>query len=125
MVSKLTKKQIDELKNKTMVELLCDGFKVEVIGKIVKNKVRYLVWVNGDIDINWLHKPEEYTQSKFYRPHIVYRKRSARSKKMNKIDLEIKRVDYASMGQALRYLNKACDSVELISVNGVQQDKDK
>ncbi|MGP5553493.1 hypothetical protein [Psychrobacter celer] len=123
MGTKLTKKQIDELKNKVIVELMCDGFKVQLVQRIYKNKVLYLLYVNGKVDTDWLYKPDEHIESKFYRPHIVYRKRSARSKKMEKIDLECKKVSYASVGQALRYLNKVCDSVELVSVNGVTENK--
>lgn len=118
-MSKLTKKQIDELKNKTMVELLCDGFNVKVYRTIIKNKVRFFLRINDELNFDWMFEPTKHTESKIFRPNIIYRKMSKRSKKMTKYDTGSKKIDYASMGQALRYFNKVCDSVEVISVNGV------
>lgn len=123
MGTKLTKKQIDELKNKREVQLLCDGFHLRIYHAIIGNQVRVFLRIDGEINVDWMLNPDKHTESKFYMPAIKYLKMSKRSKKKTKFDTGRKNVDYASMGQALRYLNKVCDSVEVISVNGVSQDK--
>ncbi|WP_434353017.1 hypothetical protein VH441_07405 [Psychrobacter sp. HD31] len=121
MGKKLTKQQIDSLENEPLIGLECDGYSIEIGRLIKKSKVRFLLMIEGDIDPNWLIEPDKHEQSKFYRPAIKYYKASKRSKKMSKVDTGMRKIDYASMGQALRYLNKVCDSIELKHVNYINQ----
>lgn len=121
MSTKLTKKQIDELKNKVIVELKCDGYVITMRDARYKRKIRTELSVNKALKVKWLLEPDDHPESKFYMPFVRYVKKSARSKKKEKVDLDMRRPDFASIGQALRYLNKVCDSVEVISVNGLAQ----
>ncbi|AOY43445.1 hypothetical protein AOT82_1066 [Psychrobacter sp. AntiMn-1] len=47
-------------------------------------------------------------------PFVRYVKKSPRSKKKEKVDLGMRRPDFASIGQALRHLNKVCDNVSIV-----------
>ena len=123
MSTKLTKKQIDELKNKVIVELMCDGYVITIRDVRYKRRIRTDLSVNRALKADWLLEPDAHPESRFYMPFVRYVKKSSRSKKREKIELDMRRPDFASMGQALRYLNKVCDSVEVISVNGLTENK--
>lgn len=114
MSTKLTKKQIDELKTKVVIELMCDGYVITLQDRLFKRRIRTELGVNGKIKVAWWLEPDAHPESKFYMPFVRYVKKSLRSKKREKVELDMRRPDFASMGQALRYLNKVCDSVEVI-----------
>ncbi|WP_240366076.1 hypothetical protein [Psychrobacter sp. KH172YL61] len=81
-------------------------------------------YTNGELEQNcrlmdglrgeWLIEPDVHPESKFYMPFVRYVKKSPRSKKKEKVDLGMRRPDFASIGQALRHLNKVCDNVSIV-----------
>ncbi|MGP4950735.1 hypothetical protein ACTXGO_00980 [Psychrobacter sp. T6-1] len=120
-MSKLSKEQIKELSNKKFVlgrlKLKCDGYVITLRDGIYKRKVRTDISVDGWLKGQWLVEPDAHPESKFFMPFVRYIKMSPQSKKREKIELGMRRPDFASIGQALRHLNKVCDSVELIEEN--------
>lgn len=117
-MSKLSKEQIKELSAKKFIfgrlKLKCDGYVITLRDGIYKRKIRTELSVDGWLKGEWLIEPDAHPESKFYMPFVRYVKKSARSKKREKIELDMCRPDFASIGQALRHLNKVCDSVEII-----------
>ncbi|PAT63102.1 hypothetical protein [Psychrobacter sp. JB193] len=117
-MGKLNKEQIKTLSDKKFVlgclKLKCDGYIITLRDGIYKRKIRTELSVNGWLKGEWLIEPDSHPESKFYMPFVRYIKKSPRSKKKEKVDLGMRRPDFASIGQALRYLNKVCDSVEVI-----------
>lgn len=120
-MSKLSKEQIKQLTAKNFVfgrlKLKCDGYIITLRDGIYKRKIRTELSVNGWLKGEWLFEPDAYPESKFYMPYVRYIQKSARSKKKEKVDLGMRRPDFASIGQALRHLNTVCDSVEVIEEN--------
>lgn len=117
-MSKLSKEQIKALINKGLVthiiRLKCDGYAITLRDGIYKRKIRTRLYVDGLMSATWWLEPTENAESKFYLPAVVYRKKSTRSKKKERIELDMRQPDFASIGQALRHLNSVCDSVEVI-----------
>lgn len=117
-MSKLSKEQIKALSDKSYIYsglgLICDGYTISLQERLYKRKLRVVLFVNGHLKGGWIIDPELHPESKFYMPHLRSVKKSPRSKKMVKIDMGVRRVDFASIGQALRHLNSVCDSVEVI-----------
>ena len=117
-MSKLSKEQIKRIADTasmfSSIRLLCDGYRISLQDSLVKRKLRTQLYVNGSFKGKWFVHPEEYAESKFYMPYVRYIQKSARSKKKEKVDLGMRRPDFASIGQALRHLNTVCDSVEVI-----------
>ncbi len=115
---KLSKEQIKALTDKpteyVTINLMCDGYRVSLQDSLVKRKLRTQLYVNGSFKGKWFVHPDEHPESKFYMPYIRCIKKSPRSKKKEKVDLGMRRPDFASVGQALRHLNTVCDSVEVI-----------
>ena len=114
---KLTKEQIKRLENTismfNSVQLMCDGYKITLKERLIERKLRVLLYVNNQLNGSWMINPELHDESKFYISSVRYIKTSPRSKKKEKVDVGVRRFDFASVGQALRHLNKVCDSVEI------------
>lgn len=117
-MSKLSKEQIKRIADTasmfSSVNLMCDGYQITLRERLVQRKLRVVLFVNGHLKGGWIIDPELHPESKFYMPHLRSVKKSPRSKKMVKVDMGVRRVDFASIGQALRHLNTVCDSVEVI-----------
>lgn len=115
---KLSKEQIKRIADTasmfSSVNLKCDGYTISLQERLYKRKLRVVLFVNGHLKGGWIIDPELHPESKFYMPHLRSVKKSPRSKKMVKVDMGVRRVDFASIGQALRHLNTVCDSVEVI-----------
>lgn len=115
---KLSKEQIKQLSGKSYMysalRLICDGYRISLDERLLDRKLRVVLYVNGHLKGGWILDPDLHPESKFYMPRVRHVKKSPRSKKTVKIDMGVRRVDFASIGQALRHLNKVCDSVELI-----------
>lgn len=120
-MSKLSKEQIKRIADTasmfSSVNLMCDGYQITLRERLVQRKLRVILYVDGHLKGGWIIDPELHPESKFYMPHLRSVKKSPRSKKMVKIDMGVRRVDFASIGQALRHLNTVCDSVEVIEEN--------
>lgn len=117
-MSKLSKEQIKALSAESYIysglKLMCDGYAISLQERLYKRKLRVVLYVNGQLKGGWILDPELHPESKFYMPNVRYVKNSPRSKKTKKVEIGVQRVDFASIGQALRHLNKVCDSVEVI-----------
>lgn len=117
-MSKLSKEQIKSLEKKSFmcaeIQLLCDGYKVSLKERLVKRTLRVLLFIDNTINADHLLDPADHAESKFYRPYVRYYKKSPRSKKREKMDMGICKPDFASFGQALRHINKVCDSVQIV-----------
>lgn len=117
-MSKLSKEQIKRIADTasmfSSVNLMCDGYQITLRERLVQRKLRVILYVDGHLKGGWIIDPELHPESKFYMPHLRSVKKSPRSKKMVKIDMGVRRVDFASIGQALRHLNTVCDSVEIV-----------
>lgn len=117
-MGKLNKEQIQQLTDKQVVfgaiKLKCDGYVITLQDGLYKRKVRTRLYVNNAMNVDWWVEPDKHPESKFYLPSVIYRKKSPRSKKKEKIELDMRQPDFASVGQALRYLNKVCDNVSLV-----------
>lgn len=117
-MSKLSKEQIKRIADTasmfSSVNLMCDGYQITLRERLVQRKLRVILYVDGHLKGGWIIDPELHPESKFYMPHLRSVKKSPRSKKMVKVDMGVRRVDFASIGQALRHLNTVCDSVEVI-----------
>jgi len=117
-MSKLSKEQIKTLSAKKFVfgrlKLKCDGYVITLRDGIYKRKIRTELSVDGWLKAEWLIEPDVHPESKFYMPFVRYVKKSPRSKKKERVEMNMRRPDFASIGQALRYLNKVCDSVEVL-----------
>ncbi len=116
-MAKLSKEQIVELKRRFIfrrVILLADGYKLTLKESRFKQQLRVELFVNGTWNGKWITCPDEYVESKFYMPWISYVKKSPRSNKRKPLDMGMRRPDFASIGQALRYLNKVCDDIEIL-----------
>ncbi len=114
---KLSKEQIKNLSKTGLYmtrKLMCDGYKISLCDRLIGRQIRTQCFVNGELKGVWFLEPDEHPESKFYMPFVRYIKKSPRSKKKEKVDLGMRRPDFASIGQALRHLNKVCDSVEII-----------
>ncbi len=114
---KLSKEQIKNLSKTGLYmtrKLMCDGYKISLRDRLIGRQIRTECFVNGEFKGVWFLDPDEHPESKFYMPFVRYIKKSPRSKKKEKVDLGMRRPDFASIGQALRHLNKVCDSVEVI-----------
>lgn len=111
---KLSKEQIKRLTDRPMLystmRLVCDGYKVSLQDSLVKRKVRTQLYVNGSIKGAWFVHPEQHPEIKFYRQRFID---MGTGKKKKAVEVG-RYVDFASVGQALRHLNKVCDSVEVI-----------
>lgn len=117
-MSKLSKEQIKALSGQSYIysplRLICDGYRISLSERLYERKLRVVLYVNGHLKGGWIIDPELHPESKFYMPNVRHVKKSPRSKKTVKVDMGVRRVDFASIGQALRHLNKVCDSVEVI-----------
>ena len=117
-MSKLSREQIKAIEDKIKIYrvgfLKCDDFKVTIREYRYKRQIRTNVYINDEINGEWLLNPEDHIESKFYMPYVRYIKKSPRSKKREKVEIGMRRYDFASVGQALRHINKVCDSVEVI-----------
>ena len=117
-MAKLSREQIKAFKVIVALyrvgKLRCDGFKITIREYRYKRQIRTKVYVNDKIKGEWLVEPEDYVESKFYMPYVRYVKKSLRSKKREKVEMGMRRYDFASVGQALSHINKVCDSVEVI-----------
>lgn len=117
-MSKLSKDQIKSLEKKSFmcaeIQLLCDGYKVSLQERLVKRTLRVLLFIDNTINADHLLDPAGHAESKFYRPYVRYYKKSPRSKKREKMDMGVCKPDFASIGQALRHINKVCDSVQIV-----------
>lgn len=117
-MSKLSKEQIKTLSSKhylySFLRLKCDGREITLFEKLFQRKLRVVLYVDGSLKGGWIVDPKLHPESKFYLPVVVYRKKSLRSKKKERIEFDMRQPDFASIGQALRHLNKVCDSVEVI-----------
>lgn len=114
---KLSKEQMKRLESTasmfSSINLMCDGYKITLKERLIERKLRVILYVNGELRGSWIIAPGLNAESKFYMPSFRYVKKSPRSKKLEKIETGVKKVDFASIGQALRHLNKVCDSVEI------------
>lgn len=121
-MSKLSKEQIKRITDTasmfSSVNLMCDGYKISLQEQLVKRQLRVGLYVNGSIKGKWFVDPEDHAEIKFYRQRFMYIKKSPRSKKKEAIEV-MRSPHFASIGQALRHLNKVCDSVELIEGEGL------
>lgn len=113
---KLSKEQIERLKNTasmvTSTQLMCDGYRISLQERLYKRQLRTQLYVNGEIQGKWFVDPDLHVEIKFYMQRFRYIKKSPHSKK--KLAIEVMRSpDFASVGQALRHLNKVCDSVAI------------
>lgn len=117
-MSKLSKEQIKRIADTasmfSSVNLKCDGYQITLREKLVQRKLRVILYVDGHLKGAWILDPELHPESKFYMPHLRNVKKSPRSKKVERVETGVQRVDFASIGQALRHLNKVCDSIEVI-----------
>ena len=118
-MSKLSKSQIKGLENKIgwhqPVALMCDGFKVTLNEYRYKNSIRIVIYVDGWSRGKWLQPGSKFPESKFF-PFMKIRVKQnvldPKCRKMETVTLENRTHDFANAGQALRHLNKVCDSVE-------------
>ena len=121
-MSKLSKEQIKRIADTASMfsstRLMCDGYKISLQEQLVKRQLRVGLYVNGSIKGKWFAHPEDHAEIKFYRQRFMCIKKSPRSKKKEAIEV-MRSHDFASIGQALRHLNKVCDSVELIEGEGL------
>ncbi len=113
---KLSKEQIKRLTDRPMlyvtIRLACDGYEVSLQDIVLFRQVRTQLYVNGEFRGAWFVHPEQHPEIKFYRQRFVNVKTGMRGK-TDAVET-IRHSDFASVGQALRHLNKVCDSVEVI-----------
>lgn len=109
-----TKRIADKASMFSSVNLKCDGYQITLREKLVQRKLRVILYVDGHLKGGWILDPELHPESKFYMPYVRHMKKSPRSKKKVRIEGHTRQVDFASVGQALRHLNKVCDSIEVI-----------
>lgn len=120
-MSKLSREQIKALTAKGYMYfgllLLCDGHKVRLTEERYKNSIRAEVYVDGWFRGRWLNSSSEHVESKFYPFMKITVKKNPFDPKCRKRETVIldNRVSwFANIGQALRHINKVCDSVEVI-----------
>lgn len=120
-MSKLSKEQIQGLTQKSYlysrVYLMCDGYKISLTEFRSQNSIRTVLYVNGVYDGKWLPPDADYPESKFYSFMKIRIKKNILKPKCRKMETKIldrRTLDFASVGQALRHINKVCDSVSII-----------
>lgn len=120
-MSKLSKEQIKTLSAETYLysglQLRCDSHEIKLSEYRNKNSIRVAMYVDGWVKGIWLKEDADHPESKFY-PFMKIRVKEnvlkPKCKKMKIVTLKNREIDFANIGQALRHLNKVCDSVEVI-----------
>ncbi|MDO5770390.1 MAG: hypothetical protein Q4P13_12880 [Psychrobacter sp.] len=119
-MSKLTKEEIKRLESTVCMfngfQLMCDGYKITIKEYRSENSIRAALYVNGAVKGAWLAPDAEFDESKFYKFMQIRVKKNILEPKCRKTEtktLKSRDMDFSSVGQALRHLNKVCDSVEI------------
>ncbi|MDN5665103.1 MAG: hypothetical protein L0G41_02615 [Psychrobacter sp.] len=120
---KLSKEQIKRIADTASmfdgVRLMCDGYKISLYDRLHGRQMRTELYVNGRIQGKWFIEKNQCPETKFYREFQKYIKVGPKANQRERVDVGVRQGDFASVGQALRHLNKVCDSVEVIEGEGL------